>query len=106
MDKPKKKFRHIIKYWHHDCYHCHEHRNDSLRIVGHPEGQIPVQERGTIFVEIASALGHGIFRISLSRKFTDLMKESRTRMCLRNCKRQEIDDCRMDSLAHRQDIGC
>src|SRR6476661_4426843 len=106
MDEPEKKLRHIIKYGHHDGYNCNEHSNDSLRIVGHPEGQIPVQERGTIFVEIASALRHQKFRIDLSGKFTDLLKKPRAAVCLRDCKSKEIDNCRVHSLAHHQDIGC
>src|SRR5256885_17244394 len=65
---PQVQLGRIIKNREDDRYDRHQHCDDSLYIAGHPKWQIPVHVRRTVFVEVASALSDGIFRIGLSGK--------------------------------------
>jgi len=104
-NEPEVQLGRIIENREDDRYDRHQHCDDSLYIAGHPKGQIPVHVRRAVFVEIASALGDGIFRIGLSGKITDLLKKSRGAMCLQNCVCQKIDNRGMNFLAHQHHVG-
>ena len=86
---------------------CRHHGDHPARIVGHPERQIPVQERRAVLVEIERGLGNGIFRIGHLGKFTGLLKGSGLAVGFHDCPCQEIDHRRMDIFAHQYDVaGC
>jgi hypothetical protein len=106
VNEPEKQLRRVVKHRNDDCYDCHEHCDESSRVIGHPERQIPIQERRTISVEIAGSLGNGIFRIGLGRKFANLSKKPRRVVRLKGRLHQKIDHCRVNVLARQQDIRC
>ena len=107
MQKPPVQLGSITEHREDDRDDRHQHGDDSLRIAGHPERQIPVQERRTVFVEIAGAVSEGIFRVGQRGKLTGLLKDARPAMDFHNGLCQEIDQCGMDVFAHQDDVrGC
>src|SRR4029078_6259723 len=56
-DEPEKQLRRVIEYRNDDCYDGHQHCEESLRVIGHPERQVPIEKRRAISVEITGPLG-------------------------------------------------
>ena len=104
-DEPQVKLGSIIENRQDDRYDRHQHCDDSLCIASHPERQILVHVRRTIFVEIAGALSDGVFRIGLCGKITDFLKKSRWDMRFQNCLCQKINNRGMNFLPHQYNVG-